>query len=228
MSKFDELLASLQGEVEQQGELAKSLPAVKANADTTNANAGADEGEGNEGDGEEGEDDATIAAAAAEAGAGAGAAPAAKAEAFGKSFEFTSEDGSKHAAVDATDLVKSLMARQEETDGALTKALGSFTTVIKSQGEMIKSLTGQVAALAAQGRGRKTMVSISEKPALGDLQKSQAADNGMSTQEFFAKANIAFDAGKITGKDLNVISVSLRMNEAHTLDKSLVTKVLSA
>lgn len=217
MSKFDELLASLNSEVEQQGELAKSLPAVETDTD-------------------EGEDDATIAAAAGAEGAAAGAAADAGAAGdgdeddaeFGKSFEFTAADGSKQKGVDATDLVKSLMERQDASEGVLAKALESITAVTKTQGELIKSLSTQVQTLSAQGRGRKTMVAISEKPALGDLKKSDDGDAGMSTQEFFAKANTAFDAGKITGKDLNVISVSLRMNEAHTLDKSLVTKVLSA
>jgi hypothetical protein len=217
MSKFDELLASLQGEVEQQGELAKSLPAVETET---------------AGD----EDDATIAAAAgADAAAAAGAAAESdddegdESEEFGKSFEFTDAAGAKQKGVDATDLVKSLMERTaaaekrvEETEGALTKALPQILGLIKSQGEMIKSL-------AAQGRGRKTMLNVAEKPALGDLQKSQPNDGGgMTHQEFFAKANTAFEAGKISGKDLNVVSVSLRMGEAQTLDKSLINKILAS
>lgn len=219
MSKFDELLASLQGEVEQQGELAKSLPAVGSDAT------------------DEDEDDATIAAAAGdEAAAAAGAAAKSdddeddegEPEAFGKSFEFTDAAGAKQTGVDATDLVKSLMARQDTSDTVLAKALESVTAVAKTQGEMIKSLSAQVQALAGQGRGRKTMLNVAEKPALGDLKKSNPDDAGMSHQDFFAKANTAFEAGKITGKDLNVVSVSLRMGEAQSLDKSLVSKILAA
>jgi len=217
MSKFDELLASLQGEVEQQGELAKSLPAVGSDAT------------------DEDEDDATIAAAAGTEAAGAAGAAAMsdddeddQPEAFGKSFEFTAPDGSKQTGVDATDLVKSMMDETAaikktatETADALAKALPQLLGMIKSQGEMIKSL-------ASQGRGRKTMLNVAEKPALGDLKKSNPDDAGMSHQDFFAKANSAFEAGKITGKDLNVVSVSLRMGEAQSLDKSLVSKILSA
>lgn len=161
-------------------------------------------------DADEGEDDAAIQAAAD----------------FGKSFEFTDDNGEKHQAVDATILVKSLMERAERTDDTLAKALTAMNGVVAKQGELIKSLTDQVKALSSQGRGRKAVVSIVEKPDAGTLAKSQASEEGMSTEQFFAKANAAFDAEKISGKDLNVISVCLRSN--HPIEPALIQKVMSA
>lgn len=164
-------------------------------------------------DADEGEDDAAIQAAADAAD-------------FGKSFEFTDDKGEKHQAVDATILVKSLMERAERTDDTLAKALTAMNGVVAKQGELIKSLTDQVKALSSQGRGRKAVVSIVEKPDAGTLAKSQASEEGMSTEQFFAKANAAFDAEKISGKDLNVISVCLRSN--HPIEPALIQKVMSA
>jgi hypothetical protein len=172
-------------------------------------------------------DDAAIAAAAADGGA-APAAPAAAGDKpdFGKSFAFTDESGASHEAVDATDLVKSLMARQTQSDDVLAKALDSFNTVVRKQGDMIKSLSAQVASLSSQGRGRKAMLTMIEKPAIGDTMAKANADAGISPEQFFAKANAAFDAGKISGKELNVVSVSLRGN--HPIEPGLIQKIALA
>jgi len=172
-------------------------------------------------------DDAAIAAAAADGGA-APAAPAAAGDKpdFGKSFAFTDESGASHEAVDATDLVKSLMARQTQSDDVLAKALDSFNTVVRKQGDMIKSLSAQVASLSSQGRGRKAMLSVIEKPAIGDTMAKANADAGVTPEQFFAKANAAFDAGKISGKELNVVSVSLRGN--HPIEPGLIQKIALA
>lgn len=178
-------------------------------------------------DDDEDGDDAAIAAAAAEAGAKP-AAPAADADdapAFGKSFEFTDAAGATHEAVDATDLVKSLIARVDSVDDVLAKALTSMAGSLKAQGELIKSLSGQVQSLSGQGRGRKAVLSVVEKPAIGEMTKSQP-DAGVTPEQFFAKANAAFDAGKISGKDLNVVSVCLRGN--HPIDPALVQKIALA
>ena len=144
---------------------------------------------------------------------------------FGKSFEFVDDAGAKHEAVDATDLVKSLIARVDSVDEVLAKALTSMAGSLKAQGELIKSLSGQVQSLSGQGRGRKAVLSVVEKPAIGEMTKSQP-DAGVTPEQFFAKANAAFDAGKISGKDLNVVSVCLRGN--HPIDPALVQKIALA
>jgi hypothetical protein len=170
-------------------------------------------------------DDAAIAAAAADGGVAAPAAAGDKPD-FGKSFAFTDESGASHEAVDATDLVKSLMERQTQSDDVLAKALNSFSTVVRKQGDMIKSLSAQVASLSSQGRGRKAMLTMIEKPAIGDTMAKANADAGISPEQFFAKANAAFDAGKISGKELNVVSVSLRGN--HPIEPGLIQKIALA
>lgn len=167
------------------------------------------------------EDDEVIAAAAGEG------APAGDEDGeFGKSFEFTDAAGNKQQAVDATELVKSLIDRQDTTETVLAKAMDSMTSLAQKQGDLIKSLTQEVRSLSAQGRGRKTMLNVAEKPDAGVMAKSQGAADGLTPQEFFAKANAAFDAEKISGKDLNVISVCLRSN--HAIDPELIQRVVSA
>lgn len=144
---------------------------------------------------------------------------------FGKSFEFVDDAGAKHEAVDATEMLKSLLTRVDTVDEVLAKALTSMAGSLKAQGELIKSLSGQVQSLSGQGRGRKAVLSVVEKPAIGEMTKSQP-EAGVTPEQFFAKANAAFDAGKISGKDLNVVSVCLRGN--HPIDPALVQKIALA
>jgi len=208
MSKnFEELLKAL---ADTEGE-AEQLAA-------TTAQQAADPGDEPDEADDEG-DDAAIAAAAAEAG---GNEPT-----FGKSFEVVGDDGLKHEAVDATALVKSIMERQTATDGLLAKALESVNATMQKQSEMIKSLSAQVQAVSSQGRGRKAVLNVSEKPSIDVLAKSAGGEQpGMTPDVFMAKANSAFDTGRISGKDLNVVSVCLRGN--HTIDPALVQKIISA
>jgi hypothetical protein len=217
MSKnFEELLKALKDtEDDATATLAKAqAPAPAAELDDD------PEGEGDDAPAAgDGGDDAAIAAAAAEAGAADGE--------FGKSFEFTDADGNKQKAVDATDLVKSLIERVEAHDDTLAKALTAMNGVVSKQGELIKSLTAQVQSLSSQGRGRKTVLTVAEKPDTSTMAKSEgASESGMTAEQFFAKANAAFDAEKLSGRELNVISVSLRGN--HPLDPALIQKVISA
>lgn len=143
-----------------------------------------------------------------------------------KSFIVTTADGEKHEAVDGTELIKSLNdkvealqkgAESEKTD--LTKSLTILADVIKSQGALIKSLNDKVEIISNQGAGRKSVTTPT--PA---MIKSLQSDQPLSGQEFMLKANAAFDAGRITGKDLTVCDVALRMGS--TLDQNLVNKIL--
>ena len=157
--------------------------------------------------------------------------PAAKKEGeedapMAKSFIVTTADGEKHEAVDGTELIKSLNdkvealqkgAESEKTD--LTKSLTILADVIKSQGALIKSLNDKVEIISNQGAGRKSVTTPT--PA---MIKSLQSDQPLSGQEFMLKANAAFDAGRITGKDLTVSDVALRMGS--TLDQNLVNKIL--
>lgn len=144
-------------------------------------------------------------------------------EPMGKSFAFTLEDGTVVEAQDGTELVKALFDRVESTETTMAKALGAAVDMLGKQGEMIKSLQAEVKKLAGEGRGRKAVLSVAEKvPAGQTMAKSEP--QGVSAQEFFAKAEQAFAAGRISGQELTVIDVSRRSGMA--IDQGLVAKVV--
>lgn len=149
-----------------------------------------------------------------------------------KSFKVQLADGTEVEAQDGTELVKSLFDRFDESEGVIAKALGatlnlvkSQADAIKSQGALIKSLNEKVSAISGEGRGRKAILTVVEKATSGDATMAKSEDNGMTGQEFLAKSNAAFDAGKITGLQLSTIDVSLRNSVA--IDPALVSKVLA-
>jgi hypothetical protein len=137
-----------------------------------------------------------------EPGEGDPAADEGKGEEMAKSFQFELEDGTHIDAVDGTQLVKSLMDRLEKTEADATSAVEQVVEVLKGQDTLIKSLQADVKRLSGEGRGRKAVVSVSEKPAIGTMQKSEPA--GVSEQEFMAKALTAQAAGRISALDVSV------------------------
>lgn len=220
---FEKLL----GELDELQKLNKSAPADDANGDgvgdgdgddagiaaaaADGAAAGGDDGAGAGDDAGAAGDDGAAAAAHAEPdgdeGAGAGDGDGDGDEQMGKSFRFTLDNGEEMEAIDGTKLVKSLIARFESfgveaasKEEAMTKALGVTVDLIKSQGEAIASLQSEVKRLASEGRGRKTVVSVAEKPAAGTMAKSEPA--GVSGDEFMAKCLSAQAAGRITGLEV--------------------------
>lgn len=210
MSKnFQELLDSLNKTAESTEDMAKSVEAATVADDDT-------------------DDDDTIAAAAGEAGAAPAAAAAAAGEGddgapvLGKSMQAVDESGNTFDAVDATELIKSLLERQDTNETNMALAVEALSGVLDKQTALIKSLSDKVTALSSQGRGRKAMLSVVEKPsASGVMAKS---DEGVTPEMFFAKANTAFDEGKLSGQELNVISVCLRSN--HPIPQDLIGKVI--
>lgn len=141
---------------------------------------------------------------------------------FGKSFTLVGEDGAETEAFDGTEFVKSLhgevVALGQTVDAEkaeLSKSLQALVGVIKSQGALIKSLQDDFAALSNQGSGRKSVVMPT-----GSMAKSIGPVNN---ETFMQKANSAFNAGRITGKDLTVCDVSLRHGEA--IDAGLINKI---
>lgn len=176
-----------------------------AAADTAAGAAAADDG------------DPADAAAAAPAGDGDGDGD----EPMGKSFSFKLEDGTEVEAVDGTDLVKALMARVETNENNMTKALTSAVGLIKSQGDLIKSLQEQVGKLSTEGRGRKAVVSVAERPTV--LKKSDAEEPGITPTEFLAKCLQAQAAGKITGND--VARAEAYLNRGQQVPTDIVARV---
>lgn len=217
MSQYEKLLEELET-------MAKAMPGDDAADDdkiaaaAANANPDADgdgdndvTGEHIEPDGDEG--------AGAEGGDGDGD------ETMGKSFALKLDDGTELEAIDGTELVKSLMARVESNEGTVMKALGTAVELLGKQGDMIKSLQAEAKKLAGEGRGRKTVVSVSEKPTAGTtMAKSQGADDGMSANEFMAKALSAQAAGRLTG--LDVARAESALNKGLPVPQDVVNRVI--
>lgn len=207
---FEKLISELEEMSTEQENLSKALPA------------------------DEGKDEDKIQAAAADGGDGDGAAAGAgdgdgdkdkdgDGDQMGKSLgTVTLEDGTQAEAIDGTELVKSLMARVETTEGQMQKALEGAIGLIKGQSAMIKSLSEQVAKLAGTGRGRKTVVTVTEKnPAGTPMNKSEPA--GMTGEEFMAKALVAQSNGKILAKDVSAIEMYL--NRGMPIPAHLIARV---
>lgn len=205
---FEKLLSELQELSTEQENLSKALPADDGKDDEKIQTAAADGGDGKgDGDGDkDGDKD----------GDGDG-------EQMGKSLgTVTLADGSQAEAIDGTELVKSLMTRVETTEGQMQKALEGAIGLIKGQSAMIKSLSEQVAKLAGTGRGRKTVVTVTEKtPAGTPMNKSEPA--GMTGEEFMAKALQAQATGKILAKDVSAIEMYL--NRGMPIPAHLIARV---
>lgn len=214
MSDFDKLMGELNQLAADQGELAKALPADDGK-DEDNIQAAAAEGGlgGGDGDGAgEGDEDG------AEDGKGDGAPMA-------KSFQLTLEDGTVIEAQDGTEMVKALAEDLNQTKGTMAKALGEAVTLIKGQNDMIKSLTDRVAKLSGEGRGRKAVLSVVEKPApAATMAKSQQAE-GVTPEIFFTKALDAQKAGRISGTDIAVAESCL--NRGVAIPENIVQRVMA-
>lgn len=198
MSQFEELLAQLTAEQEEQSTLAKAMPEA------------------------EGEDDEAIQAAAEGDDILDDELKDEEVEMLTKSMII---DGEEVEVIDAEMLVKSmhdLTGRVGAQEEALTKALTTTVELVKQQGTLIKSLSTRLDKISKQGAGRKAVLSIHEKPAtLEPLAKSE----GVTTGELLAKAQSAYDAKRITGQELTVVDVSLRQGEK--IDHGLLMKIVS-
>lgn len=153
-----------------------------------------------------------------------------------KSLGLFDADGLPVDALDGTEMIKSLMARIDTQETAAGKVMGLAVDLIKSQataltqqseqiaeqGSLIKSLQEQVAALSDTGRGRKSVVTVAEKPVIGQMTKSEPA--GLSGLEFMAKAQEAHEAGRISGRQVAIAETSLQKGLAVPAD--IVQRVL--
>lgn len=202
---FDKLMGELQALQADQSEMAKALPA------------------------DDGKDDEKIQAAAAEGGLDAGAAGAGEggegaagegegegAPQMAKSFQLTLEDGTTIEAQDGAEMVKALGNRLTATESNMAKALGGAIDLIKNQAEMMKSMQVQMTKLAGEGRGRKAVLSVVEKPVPGAASTVMAkslAPEGVTPEVFFAKALAAQKEGRISGTDVAVAEASINRGE---------------
>lgn len=210
MSHFEELLAQLNAEQEEQSTLAKSLPAADAEDDEAIRAAAEDALADDELDEEDELEDEELDDELGEAP-------------LTKSLTL---DGEEVQVVDAEALVKSmqdLTTKVSKHEENLTKALETTLATVKQQSELIKSLTARVNKLASKGTGRKAVLSVHERPAVAAAH--QADEQGFTAGDLLAKSHAAFDAGKINGLELTTIDVSLRENK--NIDHGLLAKVLS-
>jgi len=221
MSQFDQLMAELGQLGQDQEQMAKALPADDGKDDANIQAAAAEGGLGGEGGGE----------AAAGAGEGGEAAETDKDKggegaAMAKSFQLTLEDGTVIEAQDGTEMVKALGDRLSSTETMMAKALGDTLALVKGQADMIKSLGEQVKKLSGEGRGRKAVLSVIEKPApaAATMAKSQQAE-GVTPEIFFAKALDAQKAGRVSGVDIAVAESCL--NRGVAIPENIVQRVMA-
>lgn len=102
---------------------------------------------------------------------------------------------------------------------ATVAALGAIQKTVQAQGEAIAKLSTRVGRVSGEGSGRKTALTLHDKPVDG-FAKAGMADHG----EILAKAQAAFDAGKLTAKELNTIDFVLR--RGGQIDHTLLAKAL--
>lgn len=217
---FEKLLQ----ELDELSDLQKSAPAdMDGDADDANIAAAAEEGEG-EGEGEGHAEPDGDEGLGGEGDGDGDEAPMAK------SYRFTLEDGEEIDAIDGTELVKSLVDRFDSQEATLSKALGGVVELIRSQGEtiraqgdLIKSLSADMKRLGNEGRGRKAVVSVAEKPA-AETPLAKSEPDGMNASEFMAKALSAQQAGRITGLQVSIAEASL--NKGLPVPQNIVSRVL--
>lgn len=136
---------------------------------------------------------------------------------FGKSFGVTLADGTEVEAYDATEILKSFDARigSQVTELDLLKAeiaalkardipsadaiKAEVEKVLVAQNDLIKSMQAQIAALGAEGRGRKSLLNVHEKPVAAG---TEARPETPSSEALMTKALIAQKQGRITGQDV--------------------------
>lgn len=213
-SSFDKLLGELTGETET---------LLKAHTVEGDGDADADkqadaDGKGETDAGADADADKDKGGEGGEGGEGGGG------DDMAKSFEVTLEDGTKVIAQDGTLLVKALEERIEKNESALLKALQGTVQLIKAQSAEITSLKEQVGKLSSAGRGRKTTVTVVQPPAQGkDLAKSE--QDGITGDQFLAKAEAAMTAGRISGRDLSLAEACI--NRGSPIPESIIARVAS-
>lgn len=218
-SKFESLLDELEGI----GTLAKSLGADEnddGGEESSDERLGADE------------DDDAIAAAAADGESDDDD------ELLGKSMVVTMPDGEEVEAYDGiavvTAMAKSLRAmkgRLAQTETALTKALHKTVEInkelagkAKAQSALIKSLESRIEKMGGQGAGRKSTVSVHERPDTTSLSKSVGSE-GIEPALFKSMALQAQKGGKISGIDVSMIESYINSGQADKIPPHLITAV---
>lgn len=201
---FDELLSQIAA---TDGDMNKAIAEKEAGDDALIAAAAGGDAAG-KADGDVATDGAAAAAEGAE-GAEGGEGEG-EGEAMGKSLTFVDESGVEHQAVDATVLLKSLVDQTASGQKAMSGILG----LVQKQGDMIKSLIGEVQSLRGLPAGRKATLVVNEKPAgaaatAAAAAAAEASEGGISVDEFWGKCFEAQGNGDITASDISKIESEL-------------------
>lgn len=165
-----------------------------------------------------------------------------------KSFTMQTADGKTIEVQDGTELVKSLTARLDSTEATILATITGCADVIRSQGDLVKSLSdkvlaqestiGQQATLIKSlqsdvskfgnvGSGRRATLSIVERSAATateTLAKGGMPD-GISTDVFFAKAHAKQGQGLVTAMEIGLAETML--NKGLPVDPALVQRVMA-
>jgi hypothetical protein len=165
-----------------------------------------------------------------------------------KSFTIQLADGTTAEVQDGSELLKALSDRMDLTDTNVQSTLESAVMVIKGQGAMLKSFSEQLAGqqttiteqatlikslqtdvgkLSSAGAGRKTVLSVVERRT--DTATAAAAKSGVpegvTHEQFFAKAFEKQGQGKLTGTDIALAEASL--NSGLAIPDNIVQRVLA-
>lgn len=215
MSQFEKLMQELDTLQSGQEELTKAISADDGEDDKNIQAAASDDGDGdadNQGGMPDGDEDDE----------------GEEKEMVAKSFLVKLDDGTEIEAQDGTELVKSLINRMENSEGTMQKAMGSMLTLIKGQSDMIKSLSDKVAKLSNEGRGRKAVLTVTEKPSATahteTMAKSIGTGDGITPDAFFAKAFEAQKAGRVTGTEIAIAETCLNKNQP--IPQHIVARVM--
>ena len=145
---------------------------------------------------------------------------------MGKSFSVTLPGGEEVEALDGTLLVKALRDDLLSSQGEVRTSLNQIGEVLTRTTAMLKSLAGDNAALRAEmdalasaGRGRKSALSVHEKPAT-TVAPTQVVP---SRKEILAKAMDAMNAGRISGYEVALAEGCL--NRGQALPEALAARI---
>jgi len=223
---FKNLLETLQTlDASQKETLAKSIPAAQ---DDKNIQAAAGESPANNGEG---------------AGAGSGENTEENKDengenkGQGENTELTKslpavEGANGEQMIDATEVLETLQKSVNSTNEALNTGFPLMMSMmermgntIAAQGELIKSLQQNQINAGAQGAGRKSQVVVMAKSMAGtQATTEQPEDTQITGADLMIKSNVAYNEGKITGVQLNMIDCALR--NGYQPDPAILAKVL--
>lgn len=207
--QFAQLLEQLNAETEANNTLAKALPQDDGQGDA-NIQAAASEGGEGSAEGADGAD-GSEGAQGGEGGEGGEGDLNKSLQQEGGALENNEE------FIDATELIKSLQDTQGEHSDLLAKAIPqllglaqSQRGMIEQQGELIKSMQTRIEQLAGQGRGRKAVVSIVDKPNPGETPLTKSLEQQITPNQILAKALDMQKEGKLTGLEVSRCENALR------------------